>query len=184
MRSQSAEAFVVVDMQVDFVAAGAPAAVTGAPAIVAHIDHEAQRVRSSGGIVVWVTRSYTQDGSNVEPARRAAWSRNPFVVSGTPGADLAPGLEALDGDLRLCKPRWSAFFATTLDAELRTRGVSRILVAGVDLSRCVRATVMDALSLDYDVRVLRDGVATRSTEALSANLEDLRDLGVEVVEAA
>jgi nicotinamidase-related amidase len=105
-------------------------------------------------------------------------------VSGTPGADLAGGLGARPSDLYLCKPRWSAFFATPLDDELRERGVRRLAVAGVDLSRCVRATATDALSLDYEVHLLTGTVATRDEEALSANLADLRDLGVRVEEAA
>jgi nicotinamidase-related amidase len=174
------EAFVVVDMQVDFVTPGQPAAVPGAEGCVAPIVAAAEGTRAAGGPVVWVRRLYAPDGSDVEATRLARWRERPFCVPDTDGAELAPGLEPASGDLSLTKSRWSAFFATPLDLMLRRLGVDRVLVAGVDLSRCIRATAVDAVSLDYGTAVLADGVSSRSDDAKAANLADLADLGVEI----
>jgi nicotinamidase-related amidase len=174
------EALIVVDMQVDFVTPGRPAAVPDAEACVAPIAAAAARARAAGAPVVWVRREYAPDGADVERTRLPAWRAQPFVVADSEGAALAPGLEPQAGDLQLVKRRWSAFFATPLDLLLRRRGVGRVVVAGVDLARCVRATLVDAIAYDYMPAVLADGVATRSAEAKAANLADLADLGVEV----
>lgn len=61
----------------------------------------------------------------------------------------------------LAKHAASAFFGTPLDIHLRTRDVDTIIVGGVSTSGCVRASVVDAVSLGYRVTVLRDGVADR-----------------------
>jgi nicotinamidase-related amidase len=175
-------AFVVIDMQHDFVVPGAPAAVPDAPECVEPIARFADSCRSSGGVVVWVTRSYAADGSDVERSRRERFLRNPFVVDGTPGAELVDGLARDPADLSVVKKRWSAFFETGLAQMLEQRRIDHVVLAGVDLSRCVRATVMDALSLDLTTEVLVPGVATRTREALNANLSDFKDLGVGLVD--
>jgi nicotinamidase-related amidase len=171
-------AFVIIDMQHDFVVPGAPAAVPDAPACVEPISRFADACRSGDGTVVWVTRSYAADGSDVERSRRERFLRLPFVVDGTPGAELVDGLTPDPADLSVVKKRWSAFFGTALAETLEQRGIDRVVLAGVDLSRCVRATVMDAISLDLTTDVFVPGVATRTPEALNANLSDFEDLGV------
>ncbi len=173
------EALIVVDMQVDFVVPGRPAAVPGAEACIPAIARAAIDTRAGGGPVVWVRRTYAADGSDVERTRLERWRDAPFVVEGTDGAELVTGLVPEPGDLHVDKASWSAFYATPLDRMLRRR-VDRVLVAGVDLSRCVRATLVDAIALDYLPAVLAAGVATRSRAAHEANLADLADLGVEI----
>jgi nicotinamidase-related amidase len=175
------DALVVVDMQVDFVQPGRSGAVAGAPGCVAPIAAAARAVREAGGTVAWIRREYAADGSDVERSRIAAWRTAPFCVAGTDGVALVEGLEVDAADVELVKARWSAFFATGLAERLRARGVERVVIAGVDLSRCVRATVMDAISLDFDVAVLAAGTSTRSPEAKRANFDDLADLGVPVL---
>jgi nicotinamidase-related amidase len=176
------DALVVVDMQVDFVEPGRPGAVSGAPDCVAPIAAAAQAVRDAGGTVAWIRREYAADGSDVERSRLLSWQRAPFCVAGTDGIALIDGLVVQPGDIELVKSRWSAFFATDLAARLRQRRAQRVVIAGVDLARCVRATVMDAISHDFDVAVLAAGTSTRSPAALEANFSDLADIGVPVLD--
>jgi isochorismate hydrolase len=123
-------AFVVIDMQRDFVVAGAPAAVDAAEACVGPIPRFAQRCRDGGGTVVWVTRAYASDGSDVERARRTRFLADPFVVAGTPGAELVNSLQPHPDDVAVVKPRWSAFFGTELDAMVAARGIDHVVIAG------------------------------------------------------
>lgn len=169
-------------MQHDFVENGAPRQVPGASEIVPAIAAAADRMRAQGDLIVWVYRAYSADGSNVEAARRPSFQEVPFAVAGTRGAELAEGLEPWPEDLSLVTPSYSAFFRTDLDLMLREAGVSKIVACGVDLSRCVRATLVNAVSLGYECSVLAPAVASRSDEALNANLADLADLDITVEE--
>lgn len=178
----SRTALLVIDMQNDFVEPGAPRQVPGAREIVPAVAAAAERMRVQNGLVVWVCRAYSADGSNVEASRRPAFMREPFAVSGSRGAALADGLDPWPDDLNLTTPSYSAFFRTDLDLKLREAGVSKVVGCGVDLSRCVRATLVEAVSLGYECSVLAPAVASRDDQALNANLADLADLDVTVKE--
>ena len=178
----SRTALLVIDMQKDFIEPGAPRQVSGAAEIVPAVAEAAARMRAQGDLIVWACRAYSQDGSNVEASRKPEFLRRPYAVSGTRGAELADGLERWPGDLSLVTPSYSAFFRTDLDLKLRESGVSKVVACGVDLSRCVRATLVEAVSLGYECAVLAPAVASRDDQALNSNLADLADLDITVEE--
>jgi nicotinamidase-related amidase len=66
------------------------------------------------------------------------------------------------GDLFVDKYRMTGFVDTELDSVLRNLDVSTLLFAGVNLDRCVYATLMDAAALGYDCILLEDCCATTS----------------------
>lgn len=178
----SRTALLVIDMQNDFVEDGAPRHVSGARNIVPAIASAVDRMRTQGDLIVWACRAHSADGSNVEAARRPQFLKNPYAVAGTRGAELVDGLAPAPEDLSLVKPSYSAFFRTDLDLKLREAGVSKIVGCGVDLSRCVRATMVEAVSLGYECSVLAPAVASRNDQALNANLADMADLDITVEE--
>jgi nicotinamidase-related amidase len=178
----SRTALLVIDMQNDFVESGAPRQVPGASEIVPAVASAIDRMRVQGDLIVWICRAYSADGSNVEAARKPQFQRNPYAVAGTRGAELADGLIRRAADLSIVTPSYSAFFRTDLDLKLREAGVSKVVACGVDLSRCVRATVVEAVSLGYECSVLAPAVACRDDQALNANLADLTDLDITVEE--
>lgn len=178
----SRTALLVIDMQRDFVESGAPREVPGASEIISAVANAAGRMRVQGDLIVWISRAYSADGSNVEAARRPKFMKSPYAVAGTRGAELVSGLEPSPEDLNLVTPSYSAFFRTDLDLKLREAGVSKIVGCGVDLSRCVRATLVEAVSLGYECSVLATAVASRNDQALNANLADLVDLDITVEE--
>ncbi|MEN1957722.1 isochorismatase family cysteine hydrolase [Luteimonas sp. MJ204] len=85
------------------------------------------------------------------------------MASATPGpaGRIAALLQPLPEDHFVLKPKHSAFLATALPVLLAKLGVRRILLAGMALESCVLATAIDANAREYDVAVLRDGVAGR-----------------------
>jgi nicotinamidase-related amidase len=178
----SRTALVVLDMQNDFVEPDGPKAVPGAKEIVPAIAAASDRMRAMGDLIVWATRAYLPDGSNVEAVRRPGFKRRPFVVAGTRGAEMVDGLNPQPEDLYMVKPSYSAFFRTDLDLKLREAGVSKIVACGLDLSRSVRATLVEAVGLGYECSVLAPAVASRSDEAMNSNLADLTDLDITVEE--
>jgi len=81
------------------------------------------------------------------------------------------------------KQRFSAFMQTELDMLLRRADIGRIAVMGLTLPNCPRATMYDAVALDYDVIAIEDGLATGSEDTRIANLRDLEAIGVRIATA-
>jgi nicotinamidase/pyrazinamidase len=104
-------------------------------------------------------------------------------VSGTPGAEYHPALDASAIDIHVRKgqgkPAYSIFEGTTDDGEtvaeaLDRLGVDRIDVCGIATDYCVRASALDALAGGREVHVLSSliaGVAADSSAAALAELE-------------
>lgn len=66
------------------------------------------------------------------------------------------GLAIEQGDLFYSCPRASVFHGTTLDADLRARGVSTLVMAGISTTGVVLSSITWASDADYDVRLVRD----------------------------
>ena len=135
--------------------------------------------------MIFVTRRYRADGSDVEKARRSRWEAGGRPLSpGCPpeiGAETPPELG--EADFHIVKPRYSAFFATELDLLLRRLGVGALILAGTTTPNCIRATCYDALSLDYNVTVLSDCTSSRTEEIQRSNLQDMAEAGAAVLTA-
>ncbi|MDF3831615.1 N-carbamoylsarcosine amidohydrolase [Cupriavidus basilensis] len=86
---------------------------------------------------------------------------------------IVPQLAPRAGELVVRKTVPSAFFGTSLAAWLTQRGVRTLLVAGCVTSGCVRASVVDAMSLGFRPLVLSDCVGDRAIGPHHANLFDM-----------
>ena len=63
------------------------------------------------------------------------------------------------GDIIVRKTRVGAFSTTNLDEQLRERGITSLILAGISTSGVVLSTVRDAADRDYQVFVLADASA-------------------------
>ncbi|WP_455280060.1 N-carbamoylsarcosine amidohydrolase [Cupriavidus necator] len=86
---------------------------------------------------------------------------------------IVPELAPAPGELVVRKTVPSAFFGTSLAAWLTQRGVQTLLVAGCVTSGCVRASVVDAMSLGFRPLVVSDCVGDRALGPHDANLFDM-----------
>jgi maleamate amidohydrolase len=91
----------------------------------------------------------------------------------TPNSAIIPQLAPENGELVVRKTVPSAFFATPLAPWLTQRGVKTLLVAGCVTSGCVRASVVDAMSLGFRPLVVRNCVGDRAIGPHEANLFDM-----------
>ena len=180
-------ALLVLDMQNDFCAADGFFARAGhdvSPclAIVRPIDVLRRAVRPLGVLTI-----FTQSLNPTPPDRRLVPLRfRPEFVPGVTGTrGLTPGTwgaQILDelrpsaGEVVLEKSRYSAFFRTSLEVDLRERGIDTVVLAGVYTNVCVDATARDAFMRDFDVLVLSDCVATFGGDA------DLHDASLRTIE--
>jgi len=95
----------------------------------------------------------------------------PHSLDGTGGCEVMSELEVLPGDEVLYKRRFSAFFKTHLDADLRRSGVEQVFVCGIATHICVLSTVMDALCHDFRAVFVEDASASYTLEAHQQTLD-------------
>jgi maleamate amidohydrolase len=96
-------------------------------------------------------------------------------IEGTPGAALHPSLERDASDIDIVKKRYSTFFRTNLDEVLAERGVSRLVLTGVNTHACIRMAAVDAYQRDLDVVIVEDAVASYDDEHASVSLRYMTD---------
>lgn len=66
------------------------------------------------------------------------------------------GLAIERNDVFYACPRASVFHGTTLDADLRSRGISTLVMAGISTTGVVLSSITWASDADYDVRLVRE----------------------------
>jgi nicotinamidase-related amidase len=79
---------------------------------------------------------------------------------GSEGWALAGGLLTAADDLRVRKKTPNSFHGTDLHRLLQERGVSRVVICGLQTEFCVDTTVRQALPLGYNVTLVADAHST------------------------
>ena len=80
----------------------------------------------------------------------------PHFHKGSRDSEIAPELAPLSTDVVIPKQRWSSFFQTNFDLQLRVRGIDTIVIAGGSTDVGIASTVFAARDLDYGIVVVRD----------------------------
>lgn len=178
------QALIMIDMQRGFLDSASPLCIPSAEATVPACAALIDRCHAAGIPVIYAVRHYRSDGSDVEKPRAAAWAAGGKPLSEDCAAHLSDAFPSaftvLPQDYVLVKPRFSAFFHTSLDLILRRLGVQTVLLAGTTTPNCIRTTCYDAISLDYDVVVLSDCTSSVTDAVQAANLADMQRVGAAV----
>ena len=95
-------------------------------------------------------------------------------------AMIAPGPK----DIVIRKQKPSGFFGTNLASYLTLLGCDSVIVVGTTTSGCVRATVVDAFSLNYRVILAEEGCFDRSQASHAVSLCDMHAKYADVVPTA
>jgi biuret amidohydrolase len=169
-------ALLVIDMQRDFVAPGAPCYNVGAEHTVPRIAAAVRHMRGAGFPVIWTMEAHRPSGidGGLENSDDCAFA--PHTVEGTAGFEIVDELAPGPGDLVVHKRRYNCFLGTELDLLLKALDVETLIVVGVSSDVCVHWTVGEAFQRDYRVRVLEDCVAGTSEEDHAASLQIMRNL--------
>ncbi|CAI8601262.1 unnamed protein product [Vicia faba] len=174
-------ALLVIDMQKDFIEDGSPMLVKGGKDIVPNVIKAVEVARKRGILIVWVVREHDPLGRDVELFRRHLYTAGKVgpTTKGSEGAELVDGLVIREGDFKLVKTRFSAFFSTHLHSVLQREGINSLVITGVQTPNCIRQTVFDAVALDYQhVTVLFDATAAATPDIHLANVIDMKNIGV------
>ncbi|WP_406011339.1 isochorismatase family protein [Streptomyces sp. NBC_00637] len=156
-------ALVLIDLQAGTLAA--PTRPYPAAEVVARAAELADGFRAAGAPVVLVRMSTSPDGADATPgrseaARLAGGRSRPY--------DLGPVAEPLTGhesDIQVTKRTWGAFHATDLDLQLRRRGVTQIVLAGIATSLGVESTARAAHEHGYHVTFAVDAMTDIDEDA-------------------
>jgi maleamate amidohydrolase len=128
--------------------------------------------RERGLPVIFTRIVYAEDGSDA-----SLWCEKvPRLKELTERAHASRVVDALaprPRELIIRKTQASAFFGTHLSACLTAKGIDSLVVAGCTTSGCVRASVIDAMSLNYRTVVATDCVGDRALGPHDANLFDM-----------
>jgi len=172
-------ALLVIDMQNHWLDENGLSYIENAREIVPNINRIADQVRSSGGMVVWVIVSFSNEGrsawpmffehlENADDGKRARKDLTP----GSPMHDLWTDLDIHVGDPIISKDRFSAFIkgSSSLEELLCGHGIDTVLITGVATNVCCESTARDAMMLDFRTVMIEDANVARTDEDHIAGL--------------
>jgi len=154
-------ALIIIDMQNDFMPGGALPVKDGdkiIPVINKYISKFRKRNRP-----IYATRDWHPEKHISFKEEGGPWPKH--CIQNTWGAEFHKDLKIsytediiIDKAYREDREAYSGFQDTYLDNDLRRRGIKRLFICGVATEYCVRATVLDALNLGYEVIILGDAI--------------------------
>ncbi len=113
--------------------------------------------RAQGLPVVLVNVAGGAPGRTEQPPRQRAL---------LPGwTDLIPELDRQPGDMVVTKRTWGAFAGTDLEAQLKTKGVTQVVITGVATGTGVEATARQAYEAGFHVTLAVDAMTDMRPEA-------------------
>ncbi len=152
-------ALVIIDMQRDFLEPGGFGAALGNDvSLLASAIAPAQRLldaaRGAGIFVIHTREGHRPDLSDAPDRKVKRGAENQrigaegpmgrILVRGEPGHDIIPELAPHQGEPVIDKPGKGAFYQTDLEAILRNRGISQLILCGVTTEVCVHTTLREA----------------------------------------
>ncbi|WP_175650705.1 cysteine hydrolase family protein [Pseudomonas sp. Marseille-P9899] len=144
-------ALLIIDVQTSLCTG--PSAAFDIERVLSTLNTGIAKAREAGVAVVFVQHEQESD---------------PLFRFGSPGWQLAAQLQVGSEDERVRKTTPDAFHETHLHAWLQARGITRLLIGGLQSDFCVDTSVRRALSLGYEVVLLADAHSTLDNEVLTA----------------
>ena len=183
-------AIIVVDMQNAFVSRGGTLDIAGidlsdAPRVARAIRAVLDAGRAAKVPIVYLQMAYKADLSDTGGPRspnyrkeaalhlmdeKPEW-KGKLLIEGSWDSALVDELAAKPGDLVITKTRYSGFVGTTLDSQLRVRGIQYLFFTGIAANVCVESTLRHAFFLDYWPILISDcTMAAGGPTALAATI--------------
>ena len=168
-------ALLMIDMQRDFLEPGGFGAMLGND--VSQLGDVAPKcsellawARAKSLLIVHTQEAHARDLSDCPPSKRArgglacgigdAGPLGRVLVEGEPGSDFVAACRPLAGETVLRKPGKGAFYATGLDHQLRSSGITHLLFAGVTTEVCVQTSMREANDRGFECLLVEDCTAS------------------------
>jgi maleamate amidohydrolase len=133
-----------------------------------------------GGSWLWKNTRGRETSGRLRPSSRATGARS----SNLDGNEIVTPIAPSPQDIVVYKQKPSGFFGSNLASYLTLLGCDSVIVTGTTTSGCVRATVLDAFSLNYRVALAEEGCFDRSQASHAINLCDMNAKYADVVKTA
>jgi nicotinamidase-related amidase len=183
-------ALLTLSAQRDFTLPGSPVRAAGLGHAIPAMKRLVEGFRLQGAPVYHSVRLYRADGTNVDVCRRQAVEEGlRILMPGSFGSELIDEVKPLPGvrldpdrlfagefqkisrnEAIFYRPRWGAFHDTGLEAELKSRGITTLVICGFSFATGTRATIYEASARDFRLVLVPDAVCN-STE------DGVRELG-------
>ena len=112
--------------------------------------------------VVLVSVAGTAPGRTEQPPRNRTYPEG--------WTDLLPELNQQPSDIVVTKRTWGAFASTDLEAQLKARGVTQVVITGVATGTGVEATARQAYEAGFNVMLATDAMTDVRPEAHAYSL--------------
>lgn len=185
MKTDSADALIVGDVQIDFCPRGALPVKEG-DRIVPVINRLQGRFDHLYFIRDWHPDDHLSFSESPEYVDQS-WP--PHCVANSPGAEFHPDLHVPSDAAIISKgtdpdvEAYSAFSGTDLGAQLRAKNIRRIFLTGLATDYCVKSTALDGRREGFEVVLIED--ATRGIDVppgtVAAAIEEMKAAGVQVI---
>jgi len=188
-------ALVVVDMQRAFLDPGEAMEVPPARDIISRIRTLLDLFREKHLPVLFTEFTYSERASllvgELHPEHRKAAPGAPrgfgmpssSCLEGEANLRVVPELQPRPDELVVTKFHYDGFNGTPLDAALRARGVTHLVLTGTMTDICVLATAVGGMNREYRMTVVEDGTATLWPEIQRATLDIIRRAYARVLSA-
>ena len=183
---------VIIDMQRDFIDPGGFGATLGndvrrLATIIPTVAKLLAAFREFGLTVVHTKECHCRDLADCPPAKRRRGQASlrigdqgpmgRILIDGEPGNDFVAALRPRAEELIIPKPGKGAFYATSLQEELRKRGITHLLLTGVTTEVCVQTTMREGNDRGYECLLIEDATESYFPEFKKATLEMVRAQG-------
>ena len=135
----------------------------GAAGVIDKIALLVEAARGAGVTVVYFQNGWDADyveaggpgspnwwkSSALKTMREKPELQGTLLAKGTWDYALVDKLTPQPGDIVIEKPRYSAFYNTSLDSTLRARGIKNLAFCGIATNVCVESTLRDGFFLEY-----------------------------------
>lgn len=171
-------ALITIDTQRDTLD-GQSFEVPGTSDILPQMETLLRAYRTKKQPIIHVVRIYTSDGSNVDLCRKELVKQGEdLLLADSAGCQLSPELlpqagiklntdSLLSGGIQVLgpaevvmyKPRWGAFYQTSLEQYLRDKDISTLVFSGCNFPNCPRTSIYEASERDYRLVLVEDAVS-------------------------
>jgi nicotinamidase-related amidase len=159
-----ASIYLVMDMENDLIHPDGPNGKTTyaeqvkARQIIPNTQSAIAKARAAGLPIGYVRVGFSPDYRECPPNSPvfSGARKNGLFKLGEWGTEIHADIAPQSGDHLITKHRVSPFYATSLEAILRARGITRIYCSGVSTNGVVHAAVREGHDRDYEMIVLED----------------------------
>ncbi|MEM9535995.1 MAG: cysteine hydrolase [Cyanobacteria bacterium P01_E01_bin.45] len=185
-------ALLLIDMQRDFMETGGFGESLGNDvstlrAILPTVKSLLEFFRSQDLPVIHTLECHQPDLSDCPPSKRDrsngtlkigdAGPMGRILIRGEMGNAIIPEVAPLPDELCIYKPGKGAFYNTKLDEELKSQGLTHLIVGGVTTEVCVQSTMREANDRGYECLLVEDATESYFPEFKQATLEMVRAQG-------